>query len=237
MKRKLLIAINIILILIALKLLYSIVINSILVNKYENGEYSESLGSALTVLNFPESYIAHYNYGNVLYKNGKYDLAMEEYEKALKGEIPEYNECNIRINYALAICKTVQVDEKNQDSIKKAINTYLTAIDILTEDGCANKKDNNGHSKDAEQLKQDIIKEIERLKNLLNSDEDKEKDDEDNEENDEKNEQDSEETQKDKEIEAQIKNIKEEATKEQRETESRYEHTGDFDFNKPTRNW
>ena len=174
-----------------------------------------------------------------MYRNEEYDLAIEEYEKALKEELPEYKECSIRINYALAICKTVQVNEKDKESIKNAINIYLTALDVLTEDGCANKKDNNGHSQEAEQLKQDIIKEIKRLKKLLD-DEDTQKNDENNEdeENDENENTNDEETQKEKEIEAQIRDIKEDATKEQREKENRYEHTGDFDFfNKPSRNW
>ena len=160
MKRKILIAINIIIILISLKLLYNIAMNTILINKYNNGEYSTSIGQAMTKLNFPQSYIANYNYGNILYQNGEYEEAIEEYKKALDVNIPEKKECKVRINYALAICKTVELDEESQDSILNAIKTYESAIGVLTEKGCANNEDTMGHSADAEQLRKDIQKEI-----------------------------------------------------------------------------
>ena len=165
MKRKIFI-IYIILICLTLKLIYNIVLNNILINRYNNGEYSEVQAKILTVANFPQSYVANYNYGNILYKNAEYEKAIEEYEKALKSTVPQDKECDIRINYALAICKTVQLDEKNEDSIKEAIQIYESAIDILTENGCANRNDNNGHNQKSEQLKMDIQKEIERLEKL-----------------------------------------------------------------------
>ena len=71
MKRKVLITICVILGIILLKLIYSYLMNSILISKYENGEYDESVAKSLDFLNFTEGYIANYNYGNVLYKNGK----------------------------------------------------------------------------------------------------------------------------------------------------------------------
>ena len=139
MKRKVLIVIYIILILVTLKLLYNVIIDSILINNYNKGKYSNSQAKALTFFNFPERYIANYNYGNILYQNGEYEKAIEEYKKSLKGFIPKNKECNIRINYALAICKTVSVNEKDQSSINNAIQKYESAIEILTQKGCANK--------------------------------------------------------------------------------------------------
>ena len=228
MKRKIVIVIYIILILISFKLLYNIGTNSRLINKYNNGEYTDNIARNLTYFNFLQRYVANYNYGNILYQKGEYESAIEEYKKALKGIVPKYKECNIRINYALAICRTVNVNEKNQDSIKNAIKTYETAIEVLTEDGCANKTNNKGHSQKAEQLKKDIQKEIDRLKKLEKIE---------NDSNEEKEENKKDKTKEDVEtIESKIQNIKEEATKDQRETESKFTNYNK-DINTRTKNW
>lgn len=228
MKRKIVIVIYIILILISFKLLYNIGTNSRLINKYNNEEYTDNLARNLTYFNFLQRYVANYNYGNILYQKGEYESAIEEYKKALKGIVPKYKECNIRINYALAICRTVNVNEKNQDSIKNAIKTYETAIEVLTEDGCANKTNNKGHSQKAEQLKKDIQKEIDRLKKLEKIE---------NDSNEEKEENKKDKTKEDVEtIESKIQNIKEEATKDQRETESKFTNYNK-DINTRTKNW
>lgn len=228
MKRKIVIVIYIILILISFKLLYNIGTNSRLINKYNNGEYTDNLARNLTYFNFLQRYVANYNYGNILYQKGEYESAIEEYKKALKGIVPKYKECNIRINYALAICRTVNVNEKNQDSIKNAIKTYETAIEVLTEDGGANKTNNKGHSQKAEQLKKDIQKEIDRLKKLEKIE---------NDSNEEKEENKKDKTKEDVEtIESKIQNIKEEATKDQRETESKFTNYNK-DINTRTKNW
>ncbi len=228
MKRKILIAIYVILILIMIKICYNMVVNIVLISNYNNGQYLESQAKLLTYVNFPQSYVANYNYGNILYQNGKYESAIEQYKKALSGIVPKDKECNIRINYALAICKTVQVDEKDQDSIKEAIETYESAINILIENGCANKDDNNGHNENAQQLKNDIQEEIDRLKKLL----DEEQDDSDNSQED-NGDTTTEETET---IETKIQEIKENATEQQRETESFYE-TYDKDYTRRTKNW
>ena len=219
MKRKILIAINIIIILISLKLLYNIAMNTILINKYNNGEYSTSIGQAMTKLNFPQSYIANYNYGNILYQNGEYEEAIEEYKKALDVNIPEKKECKVRINYALAICKTVELDEESQDSILNAIKTYESAIGVLTEKGCANNEDTMGHSADAEQLRKDIQKEIDRLKELLES-----KSNENSDNDEDENDSDEEDSNNDQEIESKIQDIREDAIQGQREAENKYKN-------------
>ena len=134
MKRKLLFSAFIICILISLKLLCNIITNNILINKYNMGEYSEGLSKSLFFLNIQQGYIANYNYGNVLYNNEKYEEAIEQYKDALNKNVPKKKECDIRVNYALAICKTVEVDENDENSINEAIKKYETAIDALLED-------------------------------------------------------------------------------------------------------
>ena len=232
MKRKVLIVIYIVFIFITLKLLYNVIVNNIIINNYNKEIYSENLAKSLTFLNFPENYIANYNYGNILYQNGKYKKAIGEYKKSLKYYIPKNNECKVRINYALAICKTVYVDEEDKNSIKEAIEKYESAIEILTQKNCAGKNDEEGHSKKAEQLKKDIQSEINRLKKLQKNS---------NDENDENDEKEDEEKENNKEnidtIEEKIQSIKENATKEQRELENEYKNYGNYDFNKVEKNW
>ncbi len=237
MKRKILIVIYVLVILVMLKLLYNTVLNNILINKYNNGEFSTSMGQALVNFNFPQRYVANYNYGNIFYKIEEYEQAIEQYKKALEvNNIPEKKECKIRINYALAMCKTIELDENDEESIKNAIEVYESAIDILTEKGCANKDNNNGHSQDAEKLKQDIQKEIERLKKVLQS-----KSNKDNEQEDDKDEQKDEESDEDeneeKQKEEEIQKIKEDAIKEQRQEESKYRKYNKIMVNKNNKNW
>ena len=208
MKKKIIITIFIISIVIILKLIYNLIINNIIIMQYNNGKYLENEAKTLTYVNLQQRYISHYNLGNIHYQNAEYEDAILEYQKALKNIIPEHKECKIRINYALAICKTVQLDETSQDSINSAIEKYKEAINILTEKGCAGE---DGHNQDAEQLRYDIQSEINRLENLRkNGTTSKE----------ENNEQKQTDSQNAESIEEKIKDIKEEAAKEQRKVES-----------------
>ena len=169
----------------------------------------------LLVCNFviSRNYIENYNVGNKLYKEKKYDEAIDKYKKALESiNIPQKRECSIRINYALAICKTVQIDMSDSESVSNAIRKYESAIDVLTEKGCANKDDDNGHSEKAEQLKKDIQEAINKLKSTEKVEGDSEEEDDN--------------VQKPKEggtVEQKIQLIKENATKSQRENENKYE--------------
>lgn len=215
MKRNIFIIVYMLVVLILIKLLFNAITNGILISRYENGEYSDKVAYALTMLNFPEEYVADYNCGNILYKKGDYNGAIEQYKRALSKHVTWKKECDIRVNYALAICQMINVDEENKENIEAAIREYEKAIVVLTEQDCANDY-GGGHDDDAQQLKDDIESEINRLKELLNSDQDK-KDEKDN--NDGDNSEDNLNEKKDKEIEEKIKNIKDEAIKEQREVE------------------
>ena len=222
MKVKTLIAVDIIFTFIMLNLLFVNVKNSLIINKYKEGMYLENDAKLLTNITFQKSYISNYNYGNILYQNGEYERAILEYEKALKNVISSKKECKIRINYALAICKTVQVDENNQESIKNAIKTYQEAIEVLVEKDC------DKHNEDAQRLKKDIEKEIERLKKLQKNI------DNNNNENEEENKTDK--NKKEESVEEKIKDIKEEAINRQKETEEVYKNFNK-NYNGRGKNW
>ena len=167
MRNKILLTVLCVLAIILLKLVCDYLLNSILINSYKKGKYNAELARVIASLNFNKSYAANYNYGNILYQKGEYEEAIEQYKNALNTFVPNHEECNIRVNYALAICKTVDLDEekeKDETSVNEAIKKYESAIDVLVEVECAHRNDNNGHDKNAQQLKNDIQKEIDRLK-------------------------------------------------------------------------
>jgi hypothetical protein len=56
------------------------------------------------------------------------------------------------------------IDPEYLPQVNEAIIKYESAIEVLVEVECAHRNDNNGHDKDAQQLKNDIQKEIDRLK-------------------------------------------------------------------------
>lgn len=209
MKAKILIVVDIIFVFIMLNLLFVDVKNTFIVNKYKEGKYLENDAKLLTDITFQKSYVSNYNYGNILYQNGEYEKAILEYKKALNTVISSEKDCKIRINCALAMCKTVQVDESNQESISNAIKTYQEAIEVLIEKNC------DKHNEDVQKLKEDIEKEIERLKKLQNNTENTKEENKEEEKKDEN---------KEESIEEKIKDIKEEATKGQKETEDIYKN-------------
>lgn len=168
MRKKVLLTVLCIVVVILLKLICDYILNTIQVNSYKEEKYNTDLAQLVATLKFNKSHAANYNYGNVLYQKGDYEGAIEQYKNALDTIVPSGEECDIRVNYALAICKTVKLekeDEKNEAKVKEAIKKYESAIDVLVAVECAHRNDNNGHDKDAQQLKNDIQKEIDRLKN------------------------------------------------------------------------
>ncbi len=229
MKKKVLIIAYVIIVLVTIKLIYNTSINSIVTQKYEEGEYLANVAKTLTAFNISQSYIANYNYANILYQEAKYEEAIKEYKKALRGIIPKEKECSIRINYALAICNTVKLNEEDIESIQSAIEKYEEAVKILIKKGCANEYDNEGHSKQAQTLKNDIQKEIDRLKNLKKpSDENGEK---------ENNNSHGKTEGEIKTLEDKIQDIKENATKIQRDKEEQYRNFGKEEYNKNPKSW
>jgi len=163
---------------VAVELTVTFVYNEIFIVKYRMGDYNPQNVQGLFKLNWPESYIAHYNYGNTLYWNSDFDEAIDAYNRALSFKPPYDRECAIRINIALAMLKQIKADDETTsrksriENIEKSLEILRTAKEELFkhDDGCAHREDDQGHSETAEQLKEDIEKmeqELHKLKDEL----------------------------------------------------------------------
>ncbi|MBO4458422.1 MAG: tetratricopeptide repeat protein [Butyrivibrio sp.] len=149
-----------------------VLVNRSFVKNYNSGVYDAKYEEKLLFLNFPESYVPYYNLGNMCYKNLNYPEAVGYYNEALKMHPPAAKECSIRINLALALCNTIDfTDLSSQDKIDMALFVLYQARDTLLENGWAVDEGDNYRDKDAQQLKEDIDKMIEKLKNPESQDE------------------------------------------------------------------
>lgn len=204
MNKKILTIIEIILLLILIKLFLTFVLNEMFIVKYNKEKYDTNDLKILSLMNFPQSYIYHYNQGNVLYQNGKYNEAIEEYYKSLEKHPPEKKECSIRINLALAKLKTLK--KETEENKKKNIEILKQARKILCENGCANENDSNGHNEKAQELKEDIDKKLKQLE----ADQEENSSDEKNEnKNEQEKEEKTKENNKTKEAEEKLMKIQE----------------------------
>ena len=149
--KKILIVLTIILSLVFLKVGYTYLVNEIIINDYNNNKYDNNLMNTLYLLNFQEPYIAYYNHGNILYRIERYDEAITKYEESLTKNPQEERICDIRVNLSLSYIKTISVDNKDE-----ALNILDKALNNLYEDDCASKIDDDGESKQAEKLEEEI---------------------------------------------------------------------------------
>ena len=131
----------------------NIILNFRMSVHYRDGIYNES---DVTVLGMIEPYKYYYNKGNIYYKEKKYEEAEKSYKKALKHHIPDGKECSVRINLALSMVTPLDLENINDDNRDDIIKTLEEARNILVEDDCAHMDDENGHSKDAQTLKDEI---------------------------------------------------------------------------------
>lgn len=142
---------------IFLKLIISFSINEIFIYKYNKGNYEKNLVKSLFVLNYYEPYVAHYNYGNVLFKFGYYEDAINEYNKALDYKPPKDKVCDVRINLSLSMVYGI---DSNLDS-EEQLNILDEAKKVLYEDNCAienpcDGERRGGESEEAEDLENEI---------------------------------------------------------------------------------
>jgi len=123
--------------------------------------------SDIPYFGFLHGYKAPYNKGNVYYLKANYEKACECYKKALKYQIPEYEDCKVRVNYALALVAPLDRDSIDKSNVDEAIDTLLYARSILLANGCASDEDGvSGHDFNAQKLKEEIDAYIEELREL-----------------------------------------------------------------------
>lgn len=181
----------VLLLICGLFLVVRFVMNEIFLRRYDRKVYSTKYEEPLLVMNFPDSYLPYYNLGNVAYQNGDYDEAISNYKKALEIGAPhEDKECNIRVNLALSMLMKIDwANMTTQKNVERAIRQLKAARNVLTEEGCANLDDPNGHNEDAEKLKKDIDDMLEQLQQQNDSgNSDNQQDDQQNQGQDEQQE-------------------------------------------------
>ncbi len=139
-------------------------INVHFVYSYNHGVYRDAEEEFLAKVNIPEGYVPHYNAGNAYYMKEDYDNAISSYKDALESHPTEKKECDIRVNLALAMLHKIDFDHlETEKQISNAVRQLQSARNVLVEKGCADPYGTNGHDPEAEQLKQDIDKMLEKL--------------------------------------------------------------------------
>lgn len=109
-------------------------------------------------------YTKPYNGGNERYEQSEFEAAEEKYSIALSNNPDKDKDCDVRVNYALAIVKQVDPKKVDESNYKETIERLEAAKKILLDNGCAHDEDENGHDKDAQTLKDEIDDLIEQLK-------------------------------------------------------------------------
>lgn len=156
------------------------VLNMRFLDSYANGSYNAAIPNTLTYLNFPDPYLPYHNFGCATFMMGNYDYAAGAFLTALENDPPHdepypSRECQTRINLALALTRPLDIDHwRTENERQKLIGILTEARGYLTEDGCANPAKDvfDGHSADAEQLKKDIDKALEKLSDPNNKSDD-----------------------------------------------------------------
>lgn len=208
-----------------LAVLINFAANAKMISRYNRGIYTENKMAWLGIL---QPYVAPYNKGNVHYQRGEYELAIEQYEKALLKNPPHKKECKIRINLALAKLALIDPDNITPANVNDIIAQLEEARDILLEDGCA-KEDGLGHNNDAQILKEEIDQIIEMLKHPQGGSSSDNQDDQ-QQDNQQQN-QDEEQQQKQDEVKDKLQEIQEQSVKERQDGMKDAENFGNYDFN------
>lgn len=163
MKKKIIACVYIVMFMVALKLAFTYMYNEYVVNEYEDKNYDINMKPNFSC-NYIQPHIAHYNAGNIHYQNQEYKLAIEEYKLAISKESKKNHMCEIRVNMALAIIKTLPEDYASEENKENTITKLIEARSILVEDECALETE-AGHDGEATRLKEEIDNILKSLQN------------------------------------------------------------------------
>ncbi|MBE5895833.1 MAG: hypothetical protein E7285_09260 [Lachnospiraceae bacterium] len=139
--------------------------NEMVIETYEDENYAIDMSPLMTA-NVIEPYIAYYNNGNIKYRMMDYEGAMAQYKKALAANPEHPEECDIRVNYALAMLGTLGEDYADPENIEDSLEVLNEARDILLEEECAMDEE-EGHDEEAQTLKDEIDDIIEELEQIM----------------------------------------------------------------------
>lgn len=209
---------SIIMLLCSAFIFWKVIVNHAFVNDYEAGTYDIEAERKLLYLNVPESYTPYYNLGNAAYQKEDYNSAISYFNEALQGNPPEGKDCRIRINLALSLLGTIDFENLNSEGkIQGALEILYQARDILIEKGCAEEKGENGHDKDAQKLKDDIDKMIEKLEDSNRQNPDEEEPEQQKEQKNESDSREETQTEKEKKQQQALEKNKKNAMEERKE--------------------
>lgn len=153
-----------------IRLILAFSINQIIITNYNKQIYNNSLVKALYVLNFNEPYVAYYNHGNILYKTGDYNEAINKYNTALKRFPSKKRICDIRVNLSLSILATIDNNSKN------SLDLLKEAKDNLYKNDCVDKDYKESKNMKAEKLEKQIKEIIKSTNKNKNKDDKKDND-------------------------------------------------------------
>lgn len=163
MKKRIIACVYILMLLVCFKLAFTYLYNEYIISRYDDGDYSVDV-DGLLFANCIQPYLAHYNMGNIHYKNKDYESAIEEYRTALDKNPGKEQECDVRINLALAVIGTMASDYGSEKNVEDSIAKLKEARAVLLENDCATEN-GDGHNETAEKLKREIDELLDELEN------------------------------------------------------------------------
>lgn len=208
-----------------------IITNHSFVKAYNDGDYLTDKEESLLVMNAPESYLPYYNLGNVAFEKRDYNSAIGYYTKALSLLPTGHKECQVRINLALAMCYSIDFEHlQSQEKVDSALVILYKAKEILLQNGWAKDEPEVGRDPEAQQLKEDIDRMIEALKN---SQGDSQNDDNQNQQQDQQDQNSGDEQEdtggsdKEKKMQEKLEKNKKDAMEERKQTQDDYDKWSD----------
>ena len=107
-------------------------------------------------LGFMEPWKEPYNLGTNYLKQRKYDEAIEQFDKALTHKMSDDDECDVRVNKALALTLPIKEEDVTDRNLDDVITKLETAEQVLLEKNFA-AENGDGDYEVAQELYDDIV--------------------------------------------------------------------------------